>query len=223
MSHYSWEYKITLLCAACSLILCLLLGGEALYGKHYRGELLKEIFTVKKAGFEMKPVPAYPFPQGAVEQYADFVARPVVFEGRKPIAKIVEPVAAVAEVPKAPVGEFGLTLTGIVKTPKGGIKALFQNPAGKTPSEKNKRLAQGEEFNGWKLIDIQTDKISIQAGSETKEIKLLKAKPKTARIAGNINPFAAPNFNSAPNMPPPNMQPPPNVPPPNANPFNLKP
>ncbi|MEQ1636936.1 MAG: hypothetical protein ABL903_09590 [Methylococcales bacterium] len=211
MSQFSWEYKIALFCGLCSLVLCLILGLEGWYGRHYRNQLMEDIFTVKKAGFEMQAVPTYPFSQVPIEQYADFVARPVVFEGRKPIAKIVEPVAAAAPVPKAPIGEFGLILTGIIKTPHSGIKALFQNPTGKTPGEKNKRLAIGEEFNGWKLIDIQTDKVSIKAEAETKEILLLKAKPKTAiKGAGSINPFA----------PPPNMNT--TTPPPNVNPFNLK-
>ena len=215
MSRFSLEYKITLLCGLCSLLFCLLLGIEWWYGQQYRTQVVTGIFTVKKGSFDMPPIPTYPFSQVPIDTYADFVTRPVFFEGRKPVTKFVEPVmpvAAVTDTPKTPIGEFGLILTGIVNTPKGGIKALFQNPNAKTPAEKNKRLAQGDVFNGWTLIDIQTDKVSIKSELETKELLLLKAKPKMGVIGGNINPFAPPNMNTAP----------PPVPAPIVNPFNVK-
>jgi hypothetical protein len=221
MSKYSWEYKITLLCALCSLVLFVLLGLEWGYGKHYRNQIIYDIFHSKKAGFEMQAVPTYPFSQMPIEHYADFVERPVYFEKRRPIAKIAEPTTTVAEVPKSPTGEFGLILTGIVKTPRG-VNALFQNPKAPSVAEKNKRLAKDEVFNGWRLIDIQADKVVIQAESETKELLLLKAKPKNPVLGvGNINPFAPPNVQASPpqNTPPPHPNPSPF---PNVNPFNLK-
>lgn len=214
MSQYSWEYKITLFCGLCCLVLLALLGFEWWYGKDYREQIMSDIFNPQKAGFEMQTVPTYSYSPLPMEQYRDFVERPVYFEKRRPITVAAEPTTAAAEVPKVPLGEFGLVLTGIVKTPKG-IKALFQNPKGTTVKEKNTRLGEGEVFNGWKLIEIKSDKVSIQAEGETKEILLLKAKPKTPVVGvGNINPFAPPNINGAP---PPNVPPPPNV-----NPFNIK-
>lgn len=214
MSSLSWEYKITLFFSACGIVLLMLLGVEWWYGQHYRDKIIDDIFNAKKAGFDMQGIPVYASPALPIESYTDFIERPVYFESRKPVAKVVEAPPPAIEAPKPPRGEFSLILTGIVKTPQGGIKALFQNPKAATVAERNKRLGQGESFDGWTVTSIQLDKITIQADAETKEIPLLKAKPKNPVMGSNINPFAA-----APNV---NTPPVPIAPPPNANPFNIK-
>lgn len=227
MSQLTWEYKIALFAAVLALILSALLRVEWWYATEYRDQLLKTIFSKQQTNFEMQAIPAYGFVKQPVEAYHDFIARPIVFESRKPIAKFVEPTAPpVPEVPKPPPGEFGLVLTGIIKMPHGGVKALFQDPNGKTVEEKNRRLTVGESFNGWRLIDIQSDSIKIQAESEVKSVMLRKEKPKTPTFTAGapMNPFAAPNMNAPPVPPPPNILPP-NVPiptpVPNVNPFNI--
>ncbi len=209
MSHLSWEYKITIFCLMLSVLFCLSLGVEWWYGRSYRAEILEKIFKVDKANFEMQPIPEYPFIDLPVEHYSDFVERPIFFEGRKPIAKIEEAEKNAAQsAPKAPVEEFKLVLTGITNTPHG-VKALFQDPTAAAYADRYKRLKQGDIHAGWQIIDIQSDKVSIQAESETKEIPLLKAKAKK------------PGALATPAGVPPPVPPPP-VPPGNINPFNIK-
>lgn len=197
MAQLSWEYRLAAFFLALSFILLLLFAGEWWYGNNFRDEIMRDIFTVDKAGFEMQPVPVYPFVQQPVEAYAEFVQRPIFFEGRRPIAKAVAAPTAVAPVAvKPPVEDFDLLLTGILDTPKG-IRVMFQNPKATTYSDKFKKLTKGDEVNGWKLIEIKTDKVTMQADDQTKEVLLLKAKskqlPPTAPPPpppAAVNPFA---------------------------------
>lgn len=204
MSQLNWEYKMTLFFLLCSAVLTLLLGIEWWYGRSFREEMIRDIFSVEKASFEMQPVPEYPFVQQPVESYADFVDRPIFFEGRKPIAKVVDhtaEMAAAQPVAKAPVAEFDLLLTGIVNTPKG-IRVLFQNPKVTVYADKFKKATKGDEINGWKLVEIQSDKVVMQADDQTKEVLLLKAKPK---LPIGTQPVIQPNpnpFNIQPPQPP---------------------
>ncbi len=220
MSHLSWEYKITLLCVLLSAIFGLLLAAEWWYGRTYRSEIIDEIFKVNKANFEMQPIPEYPFSKFPVEHYSDFIERPVFFEGRKPIAKVAEANTAATEVAvKPPAEEFKLVLTGILNTPKG-VRALFQDPTATVHADKYKRLQQGDIHAGWTVIDIQLDKVSIQADTETKEIPLLKSKPKNptgAAAAPAAVPAGVP-LGGPPISPPGN----PPLGKPAINPFNLK-
>ena len=195
MTRLSWEYKMTLLYLAISAFLAVLLGAEWWYGKHFRAEILQQIFTVNKANFEMQAVPEYPFLQKPIDSYSELVERPIFFEGRKPIAKIVDPAAAVAEAPKAPVKEFDLLLTGVIDTPKGK-KVLFQDPKATAHDDKFKKITKGDEINGWKLTTIHPDKVTLQADAESKDVLLMKAKPKTPMPAAvqpppqpAVNPF----------------------------------
>lgn len=210
MSQLSWEYKVTVFCLMLSAFFCLLLGVEWIYGRAYRAEILQDIFKVNKAGFEMQPIPEYPFAKLPVEHYADLVERPVFFEKRRPIEKFVEQEVSVDPVIKPPPEAFDFVLTGIINTPKG-VRALFQNPKATVYADKYKRLKQGDTLAGWKLTDIHPDKVNMQMEAETKELLLLKAKAKTP-LPGSL---------PRPGIVPPGGAPPGGVPP-NINPFNLK-
>lgn len=214
MMHLSWEYRVTLVCWLLIAILCLLLGVEWLQAKSYREDVLNDIFKVNKASFEMQPIPEYPFLKDPIERYAEMLARPVFFEGRKPIDKVVEETnqATTTPVVQQPAQEFKYILTGIINTPKG-VRALFNDPQATAYGDKHKRMKIDEILGGWKLITIEADKVIIQADAEKKEIPLLKAKPKKAATMPLI-PGGLPSNTPGQPVPPP--------PPPNVNPFNLK-
>lgn len=217
MDKLTWEYKVALVFAALSGFFCLLLAGEWWYGQSFREEMLADLFKVNKAEFEMQPIPEYPFIRVPADQFTNFVERPVFFEGRKPIDKIIDANVQQEPVIKPPTEPFDYLLTGIINTPKG-IRVLFQDPKASVYADRFKKLKQGDSLAGWKLIEIQTDQVKMQSDSETKEILLLKAKPKTP-MPGSVPPSGVLPGGNAINggMPP--------IPPngnPNVNPFNLK-
>lgn len=110
---------------------------------------------------------ASPFKFPAVSEFHDLVERPLFVEGRRPLPDIPpEPPPAVVHTP------LDLKLMGLIFSPSGKL-ALLADPKGKY-----KRVKQGAVVGGWTLKELKADGVVMQQEGETKELALLKVKPK---------------------------------------------
>lgn len=108
-----------------------------------------------------------------IEAFAEIIERPLFMENRRPyvaptpvVVREPEPEPVVLVEPDI-TEQVSLRATIII-----GEKriALVQELA----AGKQRRLAQGEAYNGWILTNVETDGISMQKGEEARQIKLKK-------------------------------------------------
>ena len=104
--------------------------------------------------------------------FAEIIERPLFMENRRPYVAPAPVAVRAPEPAPAPVEpditeQISLRATIII-----GEKriALVQDLA----VGKQRRLKQGESFNGWTLTHVETDGISMQKGEETRQIALKK-------------------------------------------------
>lgn len=116
------------------------------------------------------------------DDYSDLVERPLFIKGRKPVNE-PEPETATAAVKK--VEAFNWELTGIFTTPKG-VTAFLSRTNTKVPKDNYRKPKIGEELDGWKITEINTDNIILTQAGETKILQLRKAKPKSP-LKADIN------------------------------------
>lgn len=104
-----------------------------------------------------------------VEGYSQMVERPLFTENRRPAED--EDSAAASQAEQTP---LDFKLMGVMLTPQ--IKAALFLDA----RNKYKRVRLNNSMNGWTLVDIATDRVSLEQAGERRELLLLKPKPKTA-------------------------------------------
>lgn len=124
------------------------------------------------------------------ESYADFVARPLFINGRKPVE---EPSPEEAQ-NAAEANIFDWELNGVYTTKKG-LSALFSRSKSKAAKDNYRRISVGADLSGWKLTEIRTDRAMLKQGAQQKE--LLLRKPKLKDLSKQ------PNRPNVPNSPPP--------------------
>ncbi|MDF1584261.1 MAG: hypothetical protein P1P78_13255 [Methyloprofundus sp.] len=189
MPRIKWEYLLTALFLIFSAICLLLIAVQINLGKNYRAQKLEELRNIPGAEFNMQAIPSYQFSGKSLDDYPDIVQRPLFFKGRQPIF-IDDTEQASTESEAQTRGEISIDLVGIINTPEGTF-ALFQDPKAKSHADKFKRFAQGDEINGWRLKEIQYDRVIIVSDTEDKE--LLLSKPRVAKPVkapqGKPNPF----------------------------------
>ncbi|MEW6037098.1 MAG: hypothetical protein AB1648_02425 [Pseudomonadota bacterium] len=166
MGKLSPELRLSLLLAVVCAGLGLLLVGE-----WYSVDRMHRIPQVSKAAdkapAEEPELAPFEFPD--LGEFEELVERPLFVEGRRPPPEVVEePPPPVARTP------LDLKLMGMIFSPSGKT-ALLVDPKGKY-----KRVKQGGVVNGWVLKELKTDGVVMQQDGETKELPLLKAKPKVA-------------------------------------------
>ncbi|MGZ8248345.1 type II secretion system protein N [Methylomagnum sp.] len=132
-------------------------------------------------------------------EYEQMAERPLFMENRKP------GVDAAAEPPPAvPVGPMTLKLMGIVWTPEGKL-ALVADAKGKY-----KRLKPQDSLDGWTLVELGTDKVTMLQGERREELTLLKKRPKAP--TGGPPPVPGQPMAGQPQRPGPGQRPMPPVP-----------
>lgn len=124
------------------------------------------------AGLESEQTFALP----EVDAFSDFVDRPLFVEGRKPPPPEAEQPKTAEEDETTP---LTLTLMGVLLTPRGELAILAQ------PSGKNKRVRKGGTLDGWKLVEIHTDRATLQRGEDRRDLPLMKPKPKKPQAPGS--------------------------------------
>ncbi|WP_139556421.1 type II secretion system protein N [Methylotetracoccus oryzae] len=109
----------------------------------------------------------------SVEEFSDFVEKPLFVEGRKPPPEDEQKQAAQAQ----DTTPLNLKLMGVMFSPSGEMAILAE------ASGKNRRIRKGGSISGWRLVDLKTDRVTLQRGDERQDLPLLKPKPKTATAA----------------------------------------
>ena len=107
-----------------------------------------------------------------LEEYSEMINRPLFVEARRP-----PEVGEASTQEKMLQTPLTLKLMGVVFTPKDKT-ALLVDAKGKY-----KRARKNTVVDGWKLVEIEQDKVTLAQGEEQQELKLLKPKPKTATPA----------------------------------------
>lgn len=122
--------------------------------------------------------PAFELPD--LESFAATVERPLFAENRRPPAE--EELEAASNAVSTP---LTLKLMGVIFTPRQH-SVLMQDAKGKY-----KRMRRNDTLDGWTLVTIAGDRVTLQQGSEQKELMLLKPRPKPP-VAGQATPHAKP-------------------------------
>lgn len=166
VAKLSPELRLSLILAAVCAALALLVLGESL-GVDRMQRISPVSAEPGKGGVDKPAVGPFEFPD--INEFEDLVERPLFVEGRKPPPEVVEePPPVVSRTP------LDLKLMGLIFSPSGKT-ALLVDPKGKY-----KRVKQGAVVGGWTLKELKKDSVVMQQDSESKELPLLKTKPKVA-------------------------------------------
>lgn len=147
---------------------------QYIYGGKYRDELLQQLGQTQSAGFAMDDIPDYQADSRGVELYYDIVQRPLFFKVRRPIEPKEDEEIEIVNTFSA---KFDFILTGIINTPTA-MYCLLQNPRAREPSEKFRRLEQGDEIEGRTIKEIKADRVVISYNGKTQDIMLSKPRSK---------------------------------------------
>jgi hypothetical protein len=179
---------VSTVCAGLLMIIVM----EWLIAKFSENRLLSSIESPVPSNVSNERVPAVDLEAKPEESYVDLVARPLFLKGRKP----VEEVSAENEKEQIGNGTFDWRLDGIY-TGRNGLSALLSRSkeggvspapaaAGSMPSAQDpkakpdnfRKVSESEDVDGWRLVQIKTDRVVFELGGEVKELVLRKPKPK---------------------------------------------
>lgn len=190
MKQLKWEYTVTLLFVACSVLILVLMAVQAGISESNQTQTLQQINNVQSSGFTLQELPSAKFREHEISDFNEILERPLFFAGREPIVlEEIEESEVAAVVEAKPVKDINQTLIGIINTP-AGVYALFHNTRAKAGEPKYERLKQGHSIGGWHIKEIKHDRVIISADKNTDEILL--AKPRAVRKtkkARKTNPF----------------------------------
>ena len=152
----------------------LIIAGEWLYASYEQRQLLASISSAKLQDYKIDELPEIDLTQQPEENYTDLVARPLFVKGRKPVDEPAPEIMQAAAKPDS----FDWQLTGIYSTGKT-VSALFGRSKSKVAKDNHRRITAGDDLDGWKLTEINKDKVMLKQGSDEKELLLRKPKLKT--------------------------------------------
>lgn len=167
MPKWSREYLLTAVLAGVAAVLALSLAVEWLVLERSGSREVSPPSartapapiddTEIEGDFELPPL----------EDYRQMVERPLFMETRRPGAETNE-----AAAPQSPPRPINLKLMGVVWTPHGKI-ALLVDAKGKY-----RRLKMQDMLDGWTLVDLESDRATLQQGEKREVLPLLKKRPK---------------------------------------------
>ena len=173
--------KLTKLLVSACISLCLIIVGEWLYASYMRHRLLTSINSTKLQDYKADELPEIELTKQPEESYVDLVARPLFIKGRRPVD---EP-SPEAEQAAAKSDSFDWQLTGVYGTKKT-VSALFGRVKSNVAKDNHRKITIGDDLDGWKLTEINKDKVMLKQGSNEKELLLRKPKLKALPQQGNI-------------------------------------
>ncbi|EIC31471.1 hypothetical protein [Methylomicrobium album] len=183
--------KILKLVSAVCTGLLIVIVMEWLIAQYSENRLLKSIESSAPSNASTDRLPEVDLEAKPEESYVDLVSRPLFLKGRKP----VEEVSAENEKEQAGNGTFDWRLDGIY-TGRNGLSALLSRSreAGASPvpaadsapsasgpkvkPDNYRKVSENEDVDGWRLVQIKTDRVVFELGGESKELVLRKPKPK---------------------------------------------
>jgi hypothetical protein len=118
------------------------------------------------------------------DDYSDLVERPMFIKGRKPVNEPEPENTPVAVTQKMDV--FVWDLTGIFTSPKGTTAFLNRTNA-KVEKDNYRKIKVGDVLDGWKMMEVQLDKVILTQANETKILLLRKSKSKISMPTQTTN------------------------------------
>lgn len=187
--------KLMFVLTSFCLLFVFIIIVEWLYAEQSRKQILTtSIPTEKKVAND--EMPNIELTRQSEESYADLVARPLFIKGRKPVD---EP--SPEEIQNMAVANvFDWQVNGIYTTKKG-LSALFSRSKSKIAKDNHRRVLIGGDLDGWRLAEIQSDKVILNQGNEQKE--LLLRKPKLKDLSKKPNQPNQPNVTQPEDSQPP--------------------
>jgi hypothetical protein len=173
MPKWSRDYLLTALLGAIALMLALAVAVEWSVLANRSGEKLQSA-PVKPAPVGEPEAAGVDFKLPPLDRYRQMTERPVFMENRRPGVDVVE----VVPPPPPPPTPMNLKLMGIVSTPKEKTALLLDNKG------KYKRLKAQDLVDGWVLVELGVDKVTLQQGDRREVLPLLKKKPKVPAPPG---------------------------------------
>jgi hypothetical protein len=185
--------------------LCFIIVCEWIYAIYAQKQLLSSIQELDKKNNSNIELPTIELTKQPETSYMELVTRPLFIAGRRPVAETNANETKPAAVANQP---FNWVLNGVY-TNKKGLYALLSRTSAKVAKDNFRKITKDVEIDGWKLTEIEKDKVVLSQGDQKKELPLRKPKPKTAANTGD-NPALAPQ--QIPGQPPqplmPGQQPP---------------
>ncbi len=191
MNQYKWASTMAWLFLLLSGIIIAVMMAELYLMKNYRAEKLADLFDVSGVDFSMQQAASYQVTQDDIEKYTDIVARPIFFKGRQAITIEESEIIDGQQNRPHTVIKIKQTLIGIINTPQGKY-AVFQDPNAQNTQKKFIHVMQGEEIDGWRIKEIQSDRLTLTSGTETEEIRLAKPRTIGSAIKRNQNHVKSP-------------------------------
>jgi hypothetical protein len=184
-------FVLTIVCA----VLVLIIAGEWLYAVQAKKRILAPTVS-KETTISLDEMPGIELLKRTEESYADLVAKPLFIKGRKPVDEHSheEAPGGFAEANKP----FDWQLNGVYSRKKV-LFALFSRSTSKVPKDNYRKLTTDADLDGWKLAEIQKDRVLLKQGNQQKE--LLLRKPKGKELSKKASTPMTPNAPNMPNMP----------------------
>jgi hypothetical protein len=164
---------IRLLGVICAGLLLVILC-EWMYAIYAQKQLLESVESVSKQKKAVAQLPSIELSKRPESSYTDLVTRPLFIQGRKPVN---EPTNEPTPVSNTATETFNWDVNGIY-TYQNKLYALFSRTTGKTAKDNYRKVTIDNDIDGWKLVDIQKDKVIVSQGNKQKELPLRKSKPK---------------------------------------------
>jgi len=168
MSKLYRDYGVCLLFLVASAVLALVMLLEWAHFRSVRADLKSRLAAKVEVNLAAAKNEDESYGLPAIDEYSEMTSRPLFVEGRRP--PDTDEASTATTVVQTP---LTLKLMGVVVTPKDKT-ALLVDPKGKY-----KRARKNAVIDGWKLVEIDADKVILTQGDEQQELKLLKPKPKT--------------------------------------------
>jgi hypothetical protein len=168
MPKWSRDYLLTSILGAIALALGVAVTVEWAVLARHRGRDLQPP-PAKTAPAAEPGIEEEDFELPALDDYEQMAERPLFMENRRPGVETAE-----AAAPPPPPTPMTLKLMGIVSTPKEKTALLMDSKG------KYKRLKVQDTLDGWMLVELSSDKATLQQGDKREDLPLLKKRPKTA-------------------------------------------
>jgi type II secretory pathway component PulC len=168
------DYGTAILLAALSAVMSLVLVGEWFHFRSVRQELSHRSASTGTVANDAEEAPAVEPKTPPLESFDEMTNRPLFLQGRRPPVEDEQEEVAEAPEPKTP---LNAKLMGVVLTPSGKT-ALFVDAQGKY-----KRARKGTAVDGWKVVEIKEDRVTLEQAGEKKDVMLIKPKPKAPAAA----------------------------------------
>lgn len=158
--------------------LCVIIVCEWLYAIYAQKQLLSSIQAPDQAKHPAIGLPTIELTKQPETSYSELVSRPLFISGRRPVNETSTSDTKPAVAANQP---FNWALNGVY-TYKKGLYALFSRTATKVPKDNYRKVTKDSDIDGWRLDEIEKDKVILTQGDQKKELPLRKPKPKDAPV-----------------------------------------